>query len=82
MHHYWCIWKGAQIVNAKKLLNAEQVRDEFRRHGKSISSWAEENGFSRATVNQVLTGRNAATIGVGHKIAVRMGIKNGVINDF
>lgn len=57
----------------------QQVRAEFRRKGISIGSWADKNGFSRASVNQVLTGRNAATVGVGHKIAVLLGLKDGEI---
>ena len=58
---------------------AQQVRDEFRRKGISIGSWADANGFSRASVNQVLTGRNAASVGIGHKIAVLLGLKDGEI---
>jgi len=58
---------------------AQQVRAEFRRKGISIGSWADSNGFSRASVNQVLTGRNAASVGVGHKIAVMLGLKIGEI---
>ena len=57
----------------------QQVRAEFCRKGISIGSWADENGFSRTSVNQVLTGRNSASVGVGHKIAVLLGLKNGEI---
>lgn len=58
---------------------AQQVRAEFRRKGTSIGSWADEHGFSRASVNQVLTGRNAASVGTGHRIAVMLGLKDGEI---
>jgi gp16 family phage-associated protein len=58
---------------------AQQVRAEFRRKGISIGRWADQHGFSRVSVNQVLTGRNAATIGTGHKIAVMLGLKDGEI---
>jgi len=54
----------------------QQVRADFRRKGISIGSWADANGFSRATVNQVLTGRNAASIGVGHRVAVLLRLKD------
>jgi len=57
----------------------QQVRADFRRKGISIGSWADKNGLSRASVNQVLTGRNAATVGIGHKIAVLLGLKDGEI---
>jgi gp16 family phage-associated protein len=58
---------------------AQQIRTEFQRKGISIGSWADQHGFSRASVNQVLTGRNAATMGTGHKIAVMLGLKDGEI---
>jgi len=59
----------------------QEVRAEFLRKGLSIGSWADKHGFDRATVNQVLTGRNSATRGVGHKIAVMLGLKDGEIVD-
>lgn len=59
----------------------QQVRAEFSRKGISIGSWADKNGLNRATVNQVLTGRNAGSVGVGHKIAVMLGLKDGEIQD-
>jgi gp16 family phage-associated protein len=58
---------------------AQQIRAEFQRKGISIGSWADQHGFSRASVNQVLTGRNAASVGTGHKIAVLLGLKDGEI---
>jgi gp16 family phage-associated protein len=60
-------------------LTAQQIRAEFLRKGISIGSWADQHGFSRASVNQVLTGRNAATMGTGHRIAVMLGLKDGEI---
>lgn len=57
----------------------QEVRAEFLRKGISIGSWADKHGFSRATVSQVMTGRNAATRGEGHKIAVLLGLKDGEI---
>jgi gp16 family phage-associated protein len=59
----------------------EQVRAEFLREGMTLSGWASANGFDKATVNQVLRGHNKATRGVGHRIAVMLGIKDGVIVD-
>ena len=44
-----------------------------------MASWAKINGFSPVTVFQVLNGTNAGTRGVGHKIAVTLGIKDGEI---
>lgn len=68
-------------MKTQKVRTPQQVRDDFLRKGISVGSWADANGFPRATVNQVLKGRNAATRGVGHKIAVLLGIKDGEIVD-
>ncbi len=66
-------------MKTQKLRTPQQVRAEFRRKGLSIGSWADANGFNRSSVNQVLTGRNAASVGIGHKIAVLLGLKAGEI---
>ncbi len=66
-------------MKARTIRSAQEVREDFLRKGLSIGSWADKHGFDRTTVNQVLTGRNAATRGIGHKIAVMLGIKDGEI---
>lgn len=66
-------------MKSQAILSRQQVREDFRRRGQTIGSWAQSHGFDRATVNQVLTGRNAASRGVGHKIAVMLGLKDGEI---
>jgi len=66
-------------MKTQKVRTPQHVRAEFRRKGISVASWAAANGFSNSSVNQVLTGRNSASVGVGHKIAVLLGIKDGEI---
>lgn len=66
-------------MKTRTIRTAQEVRNDFLRKGQSIGSWADKHGFDRTTVNQVLTGRNAATRGVGHQIAVLLGIKDGEI---
>lgn len=58
-----------------------EARAEFRRVGKSISAWASEHGVHRATVYRVLEGKNVGERGNAHKVAVLLGIKDGVIAD-
>lgn len=70
-----------EVMKSRNSLTAQQVRDEFRRKGITAASWADANGFSRASVSHVLTGRNSASTGVGHKIAVLLGLKDGEILD-
>lgn len=57
----------------------EEVKSDFLRKGLSVSAWAREHGFCRATVHAVLSGRLAGHIGQSHKVAVLLGIKDGEI---
>ncbi len=57
----------------------EQVIEEFSRKGISVSKWAKQNGFSPSTVASILQGKRQARIGTSHNIAVKLGIKEGVI---
>lgn len=66
-------------MKPRTLRTPQEVKDEFLRTGTSSTAWAKAHGFDPATVNQVINGRNAGTRGVGHKIAVLLGLKDGVI---
>lgn len=60
------------------LKTPQEVREEFNRAGKPINSWAEENGFKPSLVYEVLSGRKKCIRGQSHKIAVLLGMKNGI----
>lgn len=57
----------------------QQIKDEFNRRGETFADWAKSNGFPPYLVSQVITGKNAASRGQGHRIAVLLGLKDGVI---
>ena len=57
----------------------EDVRAEFARRGLSISAWARSHGYSAQLVYQVLSGRRGCLRGQCHEIAVRLGLKDGII---
>lgn len=59
----------------------EQVRAEFDRCGISIRTWARFHGYPVALVYQVLKGNKPCRIGMSHEIAVRLGLKDGVVSD-
>lgn len=61
------------------LRTPDDVRDELRRQGVSIASWATANGFSTNLVIEVLAGRKKCTRGQSHNIAVKLGLKEGEI---
>ncbi|MFC3530908.1 DNA-binding protein [Vogesella facilis] len=59
----------------------EQVRAEFLRRGISISEWSRKNGYSAALVYQILRGGKSCLRGQSHEIAVKLGIKPGIVCD-
>jgi len=61
--------------------NEQKIRREFQKRGLSISDWARQNGFSTSLVYQVLSGQRKALRGESHKIAVLLGLKEGIISD-
>lgn len=57
----------------------QEIKDEWCRKGMGQNDWARQHGFNPSSVSQVLNGRNSGARGVGHKIAVMLGIKDGEI---
>ncbi|MCM8622341.1 MAG: DNA-binding protein [Candidatus Accumulibacter sp.] len=59
----------------------EQVKAELSRQGLSVSGWAKRHGFTRSTVRRVVNGKSLNHFGPSHKIAVLLGMKDGIILD-
>jgi len=72
---------GACLSKAKKVKTLKEVRDEFHRSGKSVMTWAKEHGFTVNLVYEVLNGKRKCFRGQSHRIAVRLGVKDGVIEE-
>jgi gp16 family phage-associated protein len=66
-------------MKPQTIRSPQDVKADFLRKGISIASWAKKNDFDPVTVCQVLNGTNSGSRGVGHKIAVMLGIKDGEI---
>lgn len=66
-------------MSAVKLRSREQVREEFFKQGVSIADWARKSGFKYSQVIDVLRADRPCHRGNSHKIAVLLGIKDGVI---
>lgn len=62
-----------------KTRTPDEVRAEFKRNGISIAGWAAANGFNGNLVLEVLAGRKKAIRGQSHQIAVKLGLKDGVV---
>ena len=57
----------------------EQVRKEFHYRGETITGWAHKHGFCPDHVRDVLRGKAKGKFGESHKIAITLGIKDGII---
>lgn len=58
---------------------ADEIRREFESRGLSIASWARTHGYSCQLVYQILKREKPCLRGQSHEIAVRLGLKYGVI---
>lgn len=65
----------------KKLKTVEEVREDFRIRGISISQWARQHRLSEAIVSGVLRGEKKGLRGESHRAAVLLGIKDGLIEE-
>lgn len=54
---------------------AEQVKAHLRAQGLTQKEWAEKNGYAGHQVTRILNGQWKATRGLGHEIAVKLGLK-------
>jgi len=68
-------------MKTQKLRSAQEIKAEWLRKGLTQNGWARRNGFSLGTVSQVMNGKNAASRGAGHRIAVILGLKDGEITE-
>lgn len=57
-----------------------QAKAWLDEQGKSIKDFAEEKGLDKATTYQVLAGTKKGRRGESHRVAVALGIKEGVIS--
>jgi gp16 family phage-associated protein len=63
-----------------QLKTLEEARQTFTRTGTTIRQWAKEIGVHENTVYEVLAGRKRCLRGDAHKVAVLLGVKDGVIS--
>ena len=57
----------------------EQALIYIRRRGETVCGWARDHGFNPRLVRAVIYGYVKGKWGESHKIAVALGIKDGVI---
>lgn len=66
---------GQSDSKHQHLMDAVAVRQQFIAEGISINAWAKSRGYKPRTVYAVLQGTLKCRHGVGHQIAVDLGLK-------
>ncbi|HEX7866564.1 MAG TPA: DNA-binding protein [Variovorax sp.] len=56
-------------------LTPDEVKTQLRELGFTLKEWAAANGYAYDTVSCVVRGIHRATYGVGHRIAIQLGLK-------
>lgn len=70
------VTRDAKRVNTKKsVLSPSEVKTRLREQGMTLKTWAKKHGYPYGTVSDVVRGQNKATFGMGHRIAVALGMK-------
>ncbi len=59
----------------KATKSPESVKRELRQQGKTLKEFAKEHNFPEVQVYRVMNGTIKGTRGLGHQIAVALGIK-------
>lgn len=67
------------MTNIVPVCTVEEVRDEFKRRGISVSDWARRKGVSAQLTYRILAGRTVGQRGQSHEISVLLGLKSGVV---
>lgn len=65
----------------KHEMELSEVKNLFSNSGISVSEWARHRGFSVGLVYQILEGKRRCERGQSHRIAVELGLKEGVSVD-
>ncbi len=56
-------------------MTPQEFKARLHKQGKTLREWAIEHGYHPRQVYRVINGENKATFGIGHRIAVDMGLK-------
>ena len=62
-------------MKPRKALTPDQVKQQFRARGLTLTQWAADRGYNREAVYRVLNGKDKAHFGRAHEIAVALGLK-------
>lgn len=78
LYLYFKITKN--ILDYCMMRTTQDVKNELQKRGLSIAEWARQNGFTPELVHQVLNSSKLPIRGKSHAIAVKLGLKKGLID--
>ena len=64
-----------------QILDTSAAKHLFEMTGTSVAEWARVRGFSAGLVYQVLDGQRKCMRGQSHRIAIALGLKQGLAID-
>lgn len=68
---------GAIRATDKKIvLSGDEVKTRLRERGETLKSWATKHGYPYQTVSDVVRGKSRCNYGMGHRIAIALGMKS------
>lgn len=62
-------------LGQKDVISGDEVKTRLREKGMTLKEWAKKRGYPYDTVSCVVRGINRGTYGMGHRIAVELGLK-------
>ena len=65
----------------KKLRTPDEAKAWLSYQGITVSQWARDNHVNPSLVYEILAGRKKCLRGMSHNIAVKLGMKAGLITD-
>ena len=66
-------------MKTQKLKTPAEVKAWFREQGLSVAEWCRQNGYSQTLTRNILDAGKPCHRGQSHQIAVKLGLKHGVI---
>ena len=70
------------MPSKQRVLTPDQVKQSFKDRGVTISQWSRDRGYVARDVYRVLNGQLKANWGKAHEIAVALGLKPSISEDF
>jgi len=61
-------------------MTGQEAKSKLRAQGLTLKQWALDHGFEYVTVSRVVRGVQKGNYGIGHEIAVALGMKKASAN--